>query len=336
MTASTKSAPTHVATEKMRGVLDSMPEPLQEVAKEMRDRVCEHRQYDLLYYYDNGKKLNEVAKQEAVYGSDALTKLAFFLGLGTEWKTTFDRMRLLARVYSREKLQREAATTMADGHSLSLMHFIYVANLPTAAERDKKLKDVRARCLSSRELALELESRAGGSTRERRGGAQPTIPEKPMAAITKLRQQVVKVQNLIRPTCKSAIPKLVALDDETQCKHAREALLQLRESLMATDTEIRDMLRETQRAIEHADSVLGDDPEDDEDTEVGDEDAADVEDDADDEDTEVGEESDAAGAVLPPAVYESDEDFEADEEEAAPTKKKVKSAPRPPAKVGRR
>jgi hypothetical protein len=130
--------------------------PTQKVAKIVEDKLRKINRGCLLIAHDIGALMDKVIKNEGVYGTSAEKEIARFTGLRGGHYRLYD-LRKVAVAFSREALEEEAVTPMANGAYLDLDYFVEVSELPSPAARQELLDRIRSECLSL--VAVRRETR---------------------------------------------------------------------------------------------------------------------------------------------------------------------------------
>ena len=181
----------------------AMNPDLRSAAKEISALLVRVPRGEALIASEVGRRLNEIASDEGIYGQDAVALLADYLPLPQGLRTLMD-YRKLAAVYDRETLEALMKEPMANGRPMSLYHFVELASVSFADTRAEMIEHCRRESLSVAELRNELVSRGLRSCLKKNGGRQVKAPVSLAAGLHRLStdaERLVKYAEVFEKVC---------------------------------------------------------------------------------------------------------------------------------------
>jgi len=166
-------------------IYKKMSPALQEVAKTFEEKLGKGATAIVVIMYDMGSRLKEVVDDEGTYGSGAVKQLADYHGIpGGE--TMLYGMMNLSKAFDKEYVKTNSLRPMANGHYMTLGHWLHLMKIQDDTKREKMLERVLRESISANDLEKEIRAGAAGGTKNaRQGGRKPKAPSSPIMGLQK-------------------------------------------------------------------------------------------------------------------------------------------------------
>lgn len=165
--------------------------PLLRVANQIAEREKQiETVFAIQVAYETGKQLFEIRENEAVYGSNAVEKIAAYLGKKASWCYNYTA---LYASFSPEEIKYLAEKRTKSGKRLNVQHLICVSRATTKPKRDKLIKLIFDEDMSARELELFMTSR--NERRHGKRGRRPKQPKDAIASVQQIKTKLAEIHN---------------------------------------------------------------------------------------------------------------------------------------------
>ena len=166
-------------------VFKKMSPALQEIAKTFDEKLAKGATVIVVTMYDMGARLKEVVDDEGTYGSGAVKQLAEYHGI-SGGETALYAMMNFAKSFDKDYVKTNSLRPMANGHYMTLGHWLQLMKIQDDAKREKMLEKVLRESVSANDLEKEIRAGASGGTKNaRQGGRKPKAPTSPIMGLQK-------------------------------------------------------------------------------------------------------------------------------------------------------
>jgi hypothetical protein len=193
-------------TAQRNAILKDLDPELQEVAKNVKDKVCRANRGLLLIAHEVGSLLLEVKAKKGLSDDDTVEKIAVYSGVNGGQRT-LESWICLADVFDLPFLKKEMAVPMNSGNLLSLSHFIQLSTIAREKHADF-LKRIRKESLSVADLSTAIETEGLRSVKKPGGGRKPKRPTSPVTGLHELAKRTVNLSKYAAMLTGDVFPKI--------------------------------------------------------------------------------------------------------------------------------
>ena len=240
---------------KEKELLAEMPEALRPVALDLKKKRLQMAKGVVMIQYDMGARLDDVMKQKSVYGANAASQLAAFMGWGEKGTTTLYDMINFSLAFTRDQVESFLAEPMANGAPLTYGHFLAVTKLKSKADQIKLLKRSRVECLGVKELSMVI--RAEYATKNKReGGRHHKPPATPLAGLQRGFSEAQKLYNYMGVMEETVFTMLEEIAPDQVDERHLQKIEEFRDQVLRTSTKLEAVQKELVPVEERIRKVL--------------------------------------------------------------------------------
>ncbi|MEX2216528.1 MAG: hypothetical protein WD768_20615 [Phycisphaeraceae bacterium] len=209
---------------------NEMDQPLKEVAKKLTHLEGLGSVSMLAVTWEQGKLVLQVLEEEVAYGSNAVKKLAEYLGVS---ESRLYALRTIAVTFKREDMKALGHREMANGERITRGHLLELAVVRSKRDRNKLIEAIFKESLSVRDLAARISEKFVPAPKAHRNGRKPKTPSSPAAGIEDMTRVANSVSNKVEIWVKAVFDEL----DEAEPDRFTDAMVsKMAESLKSVET----------------------------------------------------------------------------------------------------
>lgn len=250
-------------------MLTEMPPELQKVALQLDACLAKEVGVSVICRYRMGQHVRKVLlggeKNESTYGTYAIEHLADYVGMNT---TYLYGLKGVAEAFPSEAFVQEWSQKVNNkGDYLGIMHFVAVAQIKSAKERETWLARAHTNSWSSRELALQINASGTPKENTSHGGRLPGRPANPISGLhaftqltNKFNRYEDKIANkyIFKPIQEFDVES-VTLALQKKLEESSEALTQMEEYLAAAKKSIEACMTRVEKVLKDKESKATED-----------------------------------------------------------------------------
>jgi hypothetical protein len=155
---STLPSPIVSLSEEAVAVLQSMNEPLREVASEIIEKFHQEKIYTVMNRYEVGSMVAHILRNQNIYGQDAIYKLSNYLQLGEKGPAYLYRLATFATYFDRKTVEDYSRMVTPSGKTLTLSHWFLLCAIKEVKMRQNLLEKAVKEGLSTSDLRFQIKS----------------------------------------------------------------------------------------------------------------------------------------------------------------------------------
>jgi len=138
--------------------LQSMNEPLREVASKIIEKFYQEKIYTVINRYEIGSMVAHILRNQNIYGQDAIYKLSNYLQLGEKGPAYLYRLATFATYFDRKTVEDYSRRVMPSGKTLTLSHWFLLCAIKEVKMRQNLLEKAVNEGLSTSDLRFQIKS----------------------------------------------------------------------------------------------------------------------------------------------------------------------------------
>lgn len=243
---------TTVAVDKVRAkALAKMTPATRAIAEEYDGKMGKAAVGLVVFAYGLGTRVREMQADEKTYGQTGVKDLAEYLNTPGGDSYLY-RLKQMAEVFSKEYVQEKSSVAMANGHRISVDHWLWLAQVEDERNREKLLALTFKESWSSADLEMAIRAGAGGKTRNARGGGRkPKISTNVLIAL----QSTWQLSNKFSRFAEEAKTKLFDVLDDIAPDKVNDNLVEKAKTTLETLDEViksaKEMKDRLKPSVEH-------------------------------------------------------------------------------------
>jgi hypothetical protein len=138
--------------------LQSMNEPLREVASKIIEKFHQEKIYTVMNRYEIGSMVAHILRNQNIYGQDAIYKLSNYLQLGEKGPAYLYRLATFATYFDRKTVEDYSRKVTPSGKTLTLSHWFLLCAIKEVKMRQNLLEKAVNEGLSTSDLRFQIKS----------------------------------------------------------------------------------------------------------------------------------------------------------------------------------
>jgi len=138
--------------------LQSMNEPLREVASKIIEKFYQEKIYTVMNRYEIGSMVAYILRNQKIYGQDAIYKLSNYLQLGEKGPAYLYRLATFATYFDRQTVEDYSRRVTPSGKTLTLSHWFLLCSIKEVKMRQNLLEKAVNEGLSTSDLRFQIKS----------------------------------------------------------------------------------------------------------------------------------------------------------------------------------
>jgi len=138
--------------------LQSMNEPLREVASKIIEKFHQEKIYTVMNRYEIGSMVAHILRNQNIYGQDAIYKLSDYLQLGEKGPAYLYRLATFATYFDRKTVEDYSRRVTPSGKTLTLSHWFLLCAIKEVKMRQNLLEKAVKEGLSTSDLRFQIKS----------------------------------------------------------------------------------------------------------------------------------------------------------------------------------
>jgi hypothetical protein len=155
---STLPSPIVSLSEEAVTALQSMNEPLREVASKIIEKFHQEKIYTVMNRYEIGSMVAHILRNQNIYGQDAIYKLSNYLQLGEKGPAYLYRLATFATYFDRKTVEDYSRMVTPSGKTLTLSHWFLLCAIKEVKMRQNLLEKAVKEGLSTSDLRFQIKS----------------------------------------------------------------------------------------------------------------------------------------------------------------------------------
>lgn len=237
-----------LAFEKERAkLLAQMTDATKEIAKDCDSRIDKANRGNTMTMYYIGSRMVDALDEakQAEYGSNAAKQLATYIPFFDGDTNMLYALRRVAQTFDEAFIKENAERKIGKGQYISLQHWIELAKIAKAEDRNKTFDAIVTHGLSAAEIARRIRSGEVKAKNIRAGGRKVAPPTSLLSGLEKLRADSLKVVNYLK-----------MCDTHVFGRIAKMAVTEFSDTLIAKMRADKEELAKLRTKIDEADKSL--------------------------------------------------------------------------------